>query len=63
MKFVSPALVLCACLIVSCAHGPGPASAPVLPGESALTATVAVASYALGQHPASLQLAKKAASP
>ncbi len=63
MKFVTPVLVLCAFVLVSCAHGPQSASAPMLPGETASPSTVAVASYVLEQHPASLQLAKEDAAP
>jgi phospholipid-binding lipoprotein MlaA len=64
MKFVTSVLVLCASVLVSCAHGPQSASVPMLPGETASPATVVLASYDLEQHPASLQLAKEeAASP
>ncbi|HTZ39069.1 MAG TPA: VacJ family lipoprotein [Syntrophales bacterium] len=63
MKFISPALVLCAAVIVSCAHGPQSASTPILPGEAASSATVAVASYSLEPQTAPLQIAQSEASP
>ena len=64
MKPVLFVVTLCTLVAVGCAHGPQPASAPLIPGETASPSTVAVASYVLEQPPASLQLAKEeAASP
>jgi len=62
MKFLSLSLVLCASVMVGCAHGPQAVSAPMAGGETPPPATAAVASYSLEQHPASLQLAKDEAA-
>jgi phospholipid-binding lipoprotein MlaA len=64
MKFLSLVLSLFAAVMLGCAHGPQPASLPMLGGETPVPATMAVASYSQEQTPASLQLAKdEAASP
>ncbi|HEX9157060.1 MAG TPA: VacJ family lipoprotein [Syntrophales bacterium] len=63
MKFLSLILVLCASVMVGCAHGPQAVSAPMAGGETLPPATPSVASYSLDQHPASLQLAKDEDAP
>ena len=63
MKILSFALALFASVMVGCAHGPQAVSAPMIDGEAPPRATPAVASYSLGQHPASLQLVKDEATP